>query len=240
LFTGIIEDLGTVEGIKRTEEGARLSFATAMPLSSISIGDSIAVNGAFLTVVKKRRVGRRGTIAMDVSAETLRRTTLGTLAVGDRVNLERCLTLEKLLGGHLVSGHVDGVGRIVAITPEGDSRLYTFEVTTAQARYLVEKGSVAIDGVSLTVFAITGRRFSVALIPHTLKLTTLGRKGRGAAVNVESDMLVKYVERILGGRSNGLARGASRKPAGTAIVAAAAANRTVGAAPSARGRGVSS
>jgi len=246
LFTGIIEDLGTVEGIKRTDEGALLSFATAMPLARISIGDSIAVNGACLTVVKKRRAGRRGTVAMDVSAETLRRTTLGTLAVGDRVNLERCLTLDKLLGGHLVSGHVDGVGKIVAITPEGDSRLYTFEVAPAQARYLVEKGSVAIDGVSLTVFAITGRRFSVALIPHTLKLTTLGRKGPGDAVNVESDMLVKYVERILEGRSNGATREASRKPADTEIVKiairnkAAVANKTAGAAPSTRGRGVSS
>jgi riboflavin synthase len=229
LFTGIIEDLGTVEDIKRTDKGALMSFGTALPLSRISIGDSIAVNGACLTVVRKRR----GVIAMDVSAETLRRTTLGTLAAGDRVNLERCLTLDKLLGGHLVSGHVDGVGKIVAITPEGDSKLYTFEVPPAQARYLVEKGSVAIDGVSLTVFAITGRRFSVALIPHTLKLTTLGRKGPGAAVNVESDMLVKYVERILSGRSNG----AARQPA---LVGTAIANKTAGAPLRARGRGVAS
>jgi len=172
---------------------------------------------------------------MDVSAETLRRTTLGALVAGDRVNLERCLTLDKLLGGHLVSGHVDGAGKIVSITPEGGSKLYTFEVAAAQARYLVEKGSVAIDGVSLTVFAIAGRRFSVALIPHTLKLTTLGRKGPGAAVNVESDMLVKYVERILAGRSNGAAHKASRQPAASAI-----ASKTAGAARSARGRGVAS
>jgi riboflavin synthase len=246
LFTGIIEDLGTVEGIKRTEKGALLSFATVLPLSRISIGDSIAVNGACLTVIRKRRGNRRGTIAMDVSAETLRRTTLRVLTVGDRVNLERCLTLDKLLGGHLVSGHVDGVGKIVAITPEGDSKLYTFEVAPAQVRYLVEKGSVAIDGVSLTVFAITGRRFSVALIPHTLKLTTLGRKGPRAAVNVESDMLVKYVERILAGRDNGAAHKASRQPAGTALVEIAVANKTaianktVGAPLRARGRGVAS
>jgi riboflavin synthase len=238
LFTGIIEDLGTVEGIKRTDKGALLSFATALPLSRISIGDSIAVNGACLTVVRKRSGKRRGTVAMDVSAETLRRTTLGALAVGDRVNLERCLTLDKLIGGHLVSGHVDGVGRIVAIAPEGDSKLYTFEVPAAQARYLVEKGSVAIDGVSLTVFAITGRRFSVALIPHTLKQTTLERKGPGDAVNVESDMLVKYVERILAGRGNGAARRASRQPAGTAVVKIALANETAGASLRARGRGV--
>ncbi len=238
MFTGIIEDLGTVEGIKRTVKGAVVSLGTALPLTRISIGDSIAVNGACLTVVRKRGGNRRGTIAgiisMDVSAETLRRTTLGGLAMGDRVNLERCLTLDKLLGGHLVSGHVDGVGKIVAITPEGDSKLYTFEVPPAQVRYLVEKGSVAIDGVSLTVFAITGRRFSVALIPHTLKLTTLGRKGPGAAVNVESDMLVKYVERILAGRTNG----ATRRAAGTAIVDSAIVNKTAGAALRARGRGV--
>lgn len=246
LFTGIIEDLGTVEGIKRTDKGALLSFGTTLPLRRISIGDSIAVNGACLTVVKRRRGNRRSTIAMDVSAETLRRTTLGALAVGDRVNLERCLTLDKLLGGHLVSGHVDGVGKIVAITPEGDSKLYTFEVAPAQVHYLVEKGSVAIDGVSLTVFAIAGRRFSVALIPHTLKLTTLGRKGPGAAVNVESDMLVKYVERILAGRNNGAAHKASRRPAGTAVVKIAIANKSAiaskaaGGALSARGRGASS
>jgi riboflavin synthase len=251
LFTGIIEDLGTVEEITRTDQGALLSFGTALPLARISIGDSIAVNGACLTVVKKRRARQRGTIAgiiaMDVSAETLRRTTLGTLARGDRVNLERCLTLDKLLGGHLVSGHVDGVGRIVAITPEGDSKLYTFELPPAQVRYLVEKGSVAIDGISLTVFAITGRRFSVALIPHTLKLTTLGRKGPGAAVNVESDMLVKYVERILMGQNNGGTHKTSREAAGNAIAEFATADKNAianksaikaaGAAPRVRGRG---
>lgn len=255
MFTGIIEDLGTVEEIKRTDKGALVSIGTALPLSRISIGDSIAVNGACLTVVKKRpgrprgkiadKIAKKtaGIIAMDVSAETLRRTTLGTLVAGDRVNLERCLTLDKLLGGHLVSGHVDGVGKIVAIEPEGDSKLYTFEVPPAQARYLVEKGSVAIDGVSLTVFAIIGRRFSVALIPHTLKLTTLGRKGPGAAVNVESDMLVKYVERILAGRNNGAAHKTSRRPALAEIAVAnktAIENKTAGAPIRARGRGVAS
>lgn len=215
MFTGIIEDLGSVEEITRTRKGALLRLRTALPLARIAIGDSIAVNGACLTVVAKRR----GTIAMDVSAETLRRTVLGALDVGDLVNLERCLTLDKLLGGHLVSGHVDGVGKIVSIAPEGDSRLYTFEVPAGAERYLVQKGSVAIDGVSLTVFAIRGRRFSVALIPHTLKLTTLGRKGPGAAVNVESDMLVKYVERILAPHRNGASRKAPRR--GAAVLARA-------------------
>ncbi len=236
MFTGIIEDLGTVEEVKRTDKGALLSFVTALPLNRIAIGESIAINGACLTVIRKRRSGRSAAIAMEVSAETLRRTTLGTLAAGDRVNLERCLSLDKLIGGHLVSGHVDGVGRIVAIAREGDSMLYTFEVAPAQARYLVEKGSVAIDGISLTVFGIHGRRFAVALIPHTLKMTTLGRKRVGDAVNIESDMLVKYVERILAGRRS---EGASRMawaPVGAAPAATASALKTAGLARRARGR----
>jgi riboflavin synthase len=194
LFTGIIEDLGTVERIKRSSDGAVVNIRTALPTARISIGNSIAVSGCCLTVVRKAR----GSLSMDVSAETLRRTILGELKTGDRVNLERCLTLNKLLGGHLVCGHVDGIGRIVSIKPEGDSLLYTFEVGSSQSRYLVEKGSVALDGVSLTVFAIRGNRFNVALIPHTLKVTTLGYKPVGSRLNVESDMLVKYIERILG------------------------------------------
>ncbi len=207
MFTGIIEDLGTVAAIKGSPAGAVLTLRTALPTARIKLGESIAINGACMTVTAKGK----GTIMMDVSAESLRRTVLGDLKPGDRVNLERCLTLDKLIGGHLVSGHVDGVGRIVSIVPEGDSRLYTFEVPAAQARYLVEKGSVTLDGVSLTVFKIRGRRFSVALIPHTLKMTTLGRKGPGDRVNVESDLLVKYVERILGPASrNGRKLGPAR------------------------------
>jgi riboflavin synthase len=193
LFTGIIEDLGTVHQVDHSNDGAVIVVRTALPVSRISIGESIAVSGCCLTVVRKSR----GSIAMDVSAETLRRTILGDLKSGDHVNLERCLTLNKLLGGHLVSGHVDGVGRIVSIQPEGDSRLYTFEVGANESRYLVEKGSVALDGISLTVFGIRNGRFKVALIPHTLKVTTLGSKPVGSRVNVESDLLVKYVERIL-------------------------------------------
>ena len=208
MFTGIIEDLGTVDQIRRSSDGAVITIRTALPTTRISIGESIAVSGCCLTVVRKAR----GSLAMDVSAETLRRTILGELKPGDRVNLERCLTLNKLLGGHLVSGHVDGIGRIVSIKPEGDSRLNTFEVGASQSRYLVEKGSVALDGVSLTVFEIRGGRFKVALIPHTLKMTTLGYKRVGSTLNVESDMLLKYVERILGEsrlhKRNGRKRGA--------------------------------
>jgi riboflavin synthase len=223
VFTGIIEDLGTVSAIKRSAKGAILTIRTALPLAKISLGDSIAVNGACMTVTSKAR----GAFSMDISEESLRRTVLGDLEAGSRVNLERCLTLDKLIGGHLVSGHVDGVGRIVAIEPEGESRLYTFEIPAAQVHYLVEKGSVTLDGISLTVFNIRNRRFTVALIPHTLKMTTLGFKRPGDRINVESDMLVKYVERILGDsfgdRINGSrkraiakARGAMQTPMGDA------------------------
>jgi riboflavin synthase len=208
LFTGIIEDLGIVRSVKRSPKGAVITIRTALPVARVKIGDSIAISGACMTVTRKGR----DTIAMDVSEESLRRTILGALKPGDRVNLERCLTLDKLLGGHLVSGHVDGVGRVVSIEPEGDSRLYTFEVGANEVRYLVEKGSVAIDGISLTVFGIRGRRFKVALIPHTLKMTTLGGKGPGSPVNVESDMLVKYVERVVGGRLGNGRAGTKRKP----------------------------
>lgn len=234
MFTGIIEDLGSVASIKHTDGGVIIAIRTKLPLARITIGESVAVNGCCLTVTRKAR----GTFSADVSAESLRRTVLGDLQPGDRVNLERCLTLEKLLGGHMVSGHVDGVGRIAAIAPEGDSRLYTFEVGALLARYLIEKGSVAIDGISLTVFDIQGRgaaaragraqgagaafTFKVALIPHTLAVTTLGFKRPGDRVNVESDLLVKYVERVaapyLSGRNG--KRGA--KP-GIAAVARAAA-----------------
>jgi riboflavin synthase len=203
MFTGIIEDLGTVESLKPTDQGAVISIHTSIPVAEISIGDSITVDGACLTVISKGP----GRFAMDVSAETLRCTGLGSLKPGSRVNLERCLTLGKLLGGHLVSGHVDGTGRVVAIKPEGDSKLFTFEVAPEQARYLVEKGSVAIDGTSLTIFSLKDCNFSVEVIPHTLRCTRLGFLQPGDSVNIENDMLVKYVERIL------VAREAARTPA---------------------------
>ncbi len=193
MYTGIIEDLGTVTGVRHTEQGAVLELKTALTTSKMKIGDSISVNGACLTVVSKGR----GRLRLDVSAETLRRTALRELKPGERVNLERCLTLAQRINGHLVAGHVDGVGRIVSIKSEGDSKLFTFEVPANEARYLVEKGSVAIDGISLTTFGVRGRRFNCALIPHTLKVTTLGTRRPGDKVNIESDMMVKYVERML-------------------------------------------
>lgn len=199
MFSGIIEDLGKVESLKPTEKGALVTVGTGLPNARIKIGDSIAVNGACLTVVAKTR----GTLSMDISAETLRRTTLGQLKPGDPLNLERSLSLNTLLNGHLVSGHVDGLGKIVSVQPEGDSQLFTFKVKREQARYLVEKGSVAVDGISLTVFDVGRRRFSCALIPHTLKVTTLGAKQPGAAVNIESDMMAKYIEKFVTQQNGG-------------------------------------
>ena len=196
MYTGIIEDLGTIANVRRVPQGAVMTVKTALPLSKLHIGDSICFNGVCVTVVAKGR----GKISADLSAETLRRSTLGTLKAGERINLERCLTMDKLLSGHLVAGHVDGVARIVAVKPEGSSRLFTFEAPAGEVRHLVEKGSVALDGISLTCFAIKGRQFSAALIPHTLKVTTLGNRKAGDKVNFESDMLVKYVEKMLAER----------------------------------------
>ncbi|MGH7813140.1 MAG: riboflavin synthase [Candidatus Binataceae bacterium] len=210
MFTGIIEDLGQVERVSLFGQGAVIAICTALPAAKIKIGESIAVNGTCLTVTAKGR----GKFSADISAETLCRTTLGELRSGDRVNLERCLTLGKLLGGHLVSGHVDGIGRIVSIRAEGNSKLFTFAVAPAAARYLIEKGSIAIDGISLTAFAVRGRNFTAALIPHTLKATTLGRKRAGDAVNVESDLMAKYVEKILAVRESGRGEAAARKHIG--------------------------
>jgi len=193
MFTGIIEDLGTVESLKPTDQGTVISVHTSLPVAEITIGDSITVNGACLTVISKSP----GRFAMDVSAETLRCTGLADLKPGARVNLERCLTLGKLLGGHLVSGHVDGIGRVVSIKPEGDSKLFTFEVAPAQARYLVEKGSVAVDGVSLTVSELREDGFSVSLIPETIARTSLGGGQVGDRVNIEVDVLAKHVARLM-------------------------------------------
>ncbi len=197
MFSGIVEDLGTVRSVAPCEKGAVLTVEpSAIPPARVKIGDSIAVNGCCLTVTGKQ--GR--TLSMELSAETLRCTVLGELKAGARVNLERALKLVSLLNGHLVSGHVDGIGRIVAIEQEGDSRLVTFEAPAGLSRYLVEKGSAAVDGVSLTVFAVDGPRFRCALIPHTMKLTTLGLKSVGSTVNIEADLLGKYVERLLADR----------------------------------------
>ncbi len=194
MFTGIVEELGEVVAVDGNADGARLRIRAGAVLDDARAGDSIAVNGVCLTIVTcDNRV-----FGADVVAETLRRTNLGTLCPGDPVNLERPLRLDQRLGGHIVQGHIDGVGSITAVRPEGDGIWMEIAPPAALMRYLVEKGSVAVDGISLTVAQVVdGDRFAVALIPHTLGVTTLGRKGEGDTVNLEVDILAKHVERLL-------------------------------------------
>ncbi len=201
MFTGIIQQVGRVERCHRRGDGARLTIATTRPLARLALGESIAIDGACLTVI--RRDGRRFTV--EVSPETLARTTLGGFEPGRRVNLERALRLGDRLGGHIVQGHVDGVGRLEAITPTGDWLAYRFTAPRSVAPYLVEKGSVAVDGVSLTVFACRAGSFTVALIPHTLKETTLGARRPGDRVNLEADVVLKQIRAML--RSRGTRAG---------------------------------
>lgn len=193
MFTGIIEERGIVAEIGPH----RLGVACRTVSSDAELGSSIAVNGCCLTVVE-RDTAR---LAFDLSEETLRRTALGRLAPGDPVNLERPLTLMSRLGGHLVQGHVDGVGVITAFEPDEDGGAWmSIEVPPELRRYLAEKGSIAVDGVSLTVAALQEDRFSVALIPHTLAVTTFGEARVGDPVNLEVDVIAKYVEALMDGR----------------------------------------
>ncbi len=194
MFTGIIEAVGTVARIDALAAGRRLTIESPLPASEIRIGESIAIDGACMTVVAVED----DAFAVDVSSESLRRTTLGDRRPGDRVNLERSLRLGDRLGGHIVTGHIDGTGRIAAITAEGESFIYTFEVGPELSRLLVDKGSVAVDGISLTCFNCRDDRFDVAVIPHTREVTTLGRKNAGDRVNIENDLLAKYVEKLVG------------------------------------------
>lgn len=194
MFTGIIEELGRVRAIDRREGGARLEIAASTVLGDAGAGDSIAVNGCCLTVVD---LGD-GWWAADAVIETLERTALGSLERDDPVNLERPLRPSDHLGGHLVQGHVDGVGYVAARSPLADgSTRFTFTAPSDALRYVVEKGSVAVDGISLTVAGLGDDSFDVAVIPHTLAVTTLGHKDPGAAVNLEADLIAKYVERLL-------------------------------------------
>jgi riboflavin synthase len=194
VFTGIIEELGSVRAIDRREGGARLEIAASKVLADARAGDSIAVNGCCLTVVDRGD----DSWAADAVIETLERTALGSLERDDPVNLERPLRLSDHLGGHLVQGHVDAVGRVAVRTPLADgSTRFTFSAPPEALRYVVEKGSVAVDGISLTVAALGDDSFDVAVIPHTLAVTTLGYKDPGAAVNLEADLIAKYVERLL-------------------------------------------
>ncbi len=195
MFTGIIQGLGTVQERRAAGGGAVLSIVPDFVLDSRQEGESIAVDGVCLTA---RAMDERR-FSADVSPETLRRSSLGRLRPGSRVNLERALRLADRLGGHLVSGHVDCVGQVLARRHLGDFTLFTFSVEPRLGRYLVEKGSIAVNGISLTVNSCTEASCTVSVIPHTLEVTTLGLAAVGDGVNVEVDIIGKYVEKLLGG-----------------------------------------
>ena len=196
MFTGIITDLGRVRRLRRgtgPESGCELTIATAYPVDEIALGASIACSGPCLTVIAIEP----GVFTVEASAETLARTTLGEWTEGTPVNLERALRLGDELGGHLVSGHVDGVAQLVERRPEGDSIRFTIEAPAELARYIAPKGSVALDGVSLTVNEVEGGRFGVNIIPYTLAHTSLGEARPGHRLNLEIDTIARYVARLL-------------------------------------------
>ena len=193
MFTGIVEEKGRLLSIEKGAVSAVLTIGAAQVLQGTKVGDSIAVNGVCLTVTK---LGSDRFFA-DVMAETLRRSALGQLSVGASLNLERALAVGDRLGGHIVSGHIDGTGRITEIRPEDNAVWYRIEADAKLLRYIVEKGSIAIDGISLTVATVDGRGFQVSVIPHTREVTALSERKIGDTVNLENDIIGKYVERLL-------------------------------------------
>lgn len=193
MFTGIIEGLGTIAELRTTGDGTRLTVQADFSLDGVGIGDSIAVNGACLTVTHLD--GRRFTA--DLSPESMATTTFGEARPGDRLNLERALRLSDRLDGHLVSGHVDGTGAVASRTRTGNAIVVTIDTPHALTRHMIHKGSVAVDGVSLTINRLSHRHFDVSIIPHTASLTTVGRKRPGDRVNIETDLIGKYVERFM-------------------------------------------
>lgn len=193
MFTGIVEELGAIRAVRRGAASAVLSIGAAEVLSDLKIGDSVAVNGVCLTVTSLDDGG----FTADVMHETLSRSSLGALVPGSRVNLERAMPANGRFGGHIVSGHIDGTGKIASVRPDDNALWYTISAAPEQLRYIVEKGSITIDGISLTVAAVDEVSFSVSLIPHTAAVTTLGKKRAGDIVNLETDIIGKYVEKLL-------------------------------------------
>ncbi|MGA8205424.1 MAG: riboflavin synthase [Woeseiaceae bacterium] len=201
MFTGIVKARGTVSAVERRGGDVRLSVrATGLPRAGFAVGESIAVNGVCLTCAAVSADG----FDADVSGETLAVTALGKLAVGSVVNLEPALALGERLGGHLVSGHVDCIGRVVSRTPDARSIRLRIEIPVEYARYVAKKGSVTVDGVSLTINAVSGNAFDVNIIPHTADATIVGGYAAGTVVNIEVDLLARYVERLLGGERGGI------------------------------------
>ena len=201
MFTGLIEDVGVVGALRMQRGSAVLTVKTNLAVGSMPLGASVAVNGACLTVVKKTR----GAFTVDVSPETLRRTNLDRLAVGSMVNLEQPMRLQERLGGHLVTGHVDGLGTVTSIQKAGEFTLFSFRLPHVLAALLVSKGSVAVDGISLTVNQCGAATFSVAIIPFTLRHTNLRARRVGDKVNIETDLIGKYVQNFMQRRKSSTA-----------------------------------
>lgn len=197
MFTGIVEDIGTIKGIKpRTKEVIFTIKTKNIDVKEMKLGDSVSVNGTCLTVISIED----GAFTIGASHETLRRTNLSKLKIGSKVNLERSLKLGDRLGGHIVNGHIDGVGKVGSVRKRGKSIEVWFSLPKGLSKYIVEKGSIAIDGVSLTVNAVDGDRFSVNIIPYTQEATILGKTKPGDSVNIECDIIGKYVEKFVSGR----------------------------------------
>ena len=197
MFTGIVEESAVVLSLRGAPDGARLEVRTSIDLADTKLGDSISVDGCCLTVVA---LAEGGLVAFDLGPETLAVTTLGALAAGDQVHLERALRLSDRLGGHLVAGHVDAIGTIASLEHKGDALIVRVRAPTAITRYCVAKGSVCMDGVSLTLNAVDDEGFEVGLIPHTLEVTAFASLAVGDHVNLEADLIGKYVEKLLVGR----------------------------------------
>ncbi|MGN1003129.1 MAG: riboflavin synthase [Oscillospiraceae bacterium] len=193
MFTGIVEELGTIRAVRRGPNSSVLSIGAVQILSDLKIGDSVAVNGVCLTATSRDAGG----FTADVMHETLDRSSLGSLRVGSHVNLERAMAADGRFGGHIVSGHIDGTGLIAALRTDDNAVWYTVDAEPRLLRYIVEKGSITIDGISLTVATVSERQFSISAIPHTVAVTTLGEKRVGDRVNLETDIIGKYVEKLL-------------------------------------------
>lgn len=193
MFTGIIEELGRIKGLQKEGSGVRLNVSCKLVVEDASIGDSIAVNGVCLTVVEKSSAG----FSADISSETLVRTSLRSLAIGSSVNLERPLSPSSRFGGHIVQGHVDGTGKLISAVPEAGGWQVRIGFPETLSRYIVEKGSITVDGISLTVASLGDNWFEIAIIPHTWEVTNLKGLRPGDAVNLEVDIIAKYVERMI-------------------------------------------
>lgn len=193
MFTGIVEEIGQIKGVQKNVDSVRLTIAATKVLGDVKLGDSIAVNGVCLTVTEFSS----GSFVADVMPETMKRSNLGLLGTGTRVNLERALKVSDRLGGHIVSGHIDGMGRIVGKKKDDNAIWIQIEAPPKILRYIIEKGSVAIDGISLTVAYVDERSFKVSIIPHTQDETTLVSLKEGSEVNLENDLTAKYIEKFL-------------------------------------------